>query len=51
MRYRNQREHTREESLRNETKTDQSMSKNSFVTTIEEPALNESGVIAKKKGF
>ena len=25
--------------------------KNKYVTTIEEPALNESGIEAKKKGF
>ena len=26
-------------------------SKNKYITTIEEPALNESGIEAKKKGF
>ena len=25
--------------------------KNKYITTLEEPALNESGVEAKKKGF
>lgn len=37
--------------LVNEVKTEQPMSKNSFVSTIQSPALNESGIEAKKKGF
>ena len=40
----NKREYTKENYLNNNPK-------NKYVTTIEEPALNESGIEAKKKGF
>ena len=42
----NKREYTKENYLKNGNKT-----QNKYVTTIEEPALNESGIEAKKKGF
>ncbi|CDH90665.1 conserved hypothetical protein [Clostridium botulinum B str. Eklund 17B (NRP)] len=37
--------------LRNGTKSQNQYAKSSFNTTIEEPALNESGIEAKKRGF
>lgn len=51
MKNKNAREYTKEDYLRNGVKTEESMSKNSFTNTLEQPALNESGVEAKKKGF
>lgn len=45
------RKYTRENYLHNGTKTQNQYAKNSFNTTIEEPALNESGIIAKKNGY
>ncbi|MDD6795870.1 MAG: hypothetical protein PUE01_10760 [Clostridiaceae bacterium] len=51
MKYRNKREYTREDYLRNGTKTQNQYAKNSFNTTIEEPGINESGIEAKKRGF
>lgn len=42
---------TNETFLRNGVKTQNQISKNSFVTTIEKPGINESGIEAKKKGF
>lgn len=47
----NEKVHSKENYLRNGIKTQNQWSKNSFITTIEEPALNKSGVEAKKKGF
>lgn len=47
----NKRTYTKENYLRNGTKTQNQHSKNSFNTTIEEPALNESGEEAKERGF
>lgn len=47
----NKREYTKENYLRNGEKTQNQHSKNSFNATIEEPGINESGIIAKKKGF
>ena len=47
----NKREYTKENYLRNGTKSQYNNPKNKYVTTIEEPALNESGIEAKKKGF
>lgn len=51
MKSKNKREATEANYLSNEIKTEQPMSKNSFVSTIQNPALNESGIEAKKKGF
>lgn len=51
MKSKNKREMTEEDNLRNEIRKDESMSKNSFVSTIQTAALNKSGVEAKKKGF
>lgn len=51
MQSKNKREMEKENYLANGVKTKESMSKNSFVSTIQSPALNESGVEAKKKGF
>lgn len=47
----NKREYTKENYLQNGTKYQNNNPKNKYVTTIEEPALNESGIEAKKKGF
>ncbi len=46
-----QREYTRENYLKNGTKSQGQFANNSFNTTIEEPALNESGEVAKKNGY
>ncbi|GAB6169904.1 hypothetical protein JCM1393_23640 [Clostridium carnis] len=51
MKSTNKREHTKDNYLKNGVKTKESMSKNSFINTTEEPALNESGIEAKKRGF
>lgn len=51
MKGKNKREFTEENYLKNGTKTQNQYAKSSFNTTIEEPALNESGIMAKKKGF
>lgn len=37
--------------LKNGNKTQGQTAKSSFNTTLEKPALNESGIDAKKKGF
>ena len=42
---------TKENYLKNGSKTQNQWAKNKLNTTIEEPALNESGIEAKKKGF
>lgn len=47
----NRREYSKKNYLRNGNKTQNQISKNSFVNTIEQPALNESGLEAKKRGF
>ena len=47
----NRREYTKENYLKNGTKSQNNNPKNKYVTTIEEPALNESAIEAKKKGF
>ena len=47
----NKRKYTKENYLKNGTKTQNNKQKNKYITTLEEPALNESGVEAKKKGF
>lgn len=51
MKNNNRRDYTKENFLRNGTKTQNQYAKNSFNTTIEEPELNQSGVEAKKRGF
>lgn len=51
MKSKNKREMSKKNYLVNEVKTDEPMSKNSFVSTIQSPVLNESGIEAKKKGF
>lgn len=43
--------YSKENALRNTVKTQNQYTKNSFNTTTEEPALNSSGVDAKKRGF
>lgn len=43
--------YSKENALRNTSKTQNQHTKTSFNTTIEEPALNSSGVDAKKRGF
>ena len=47
----NKRGYTKDNYLRNGSKTQGQYAKSSFNTTIEEPSLNESGVEAKKRGF
>lgn len=47
----NKKDNTKENYLRNGNKTQGQYAKSSFNTTIEETALNESGVEAKKRGF
>ena len=51
MKNNNRRDYTKENFLRNGTKTQNQYAKSSFNTTIEESELNESGVEAKKRGF
>lgn len=51
MKNNNRRDYTKDNYLRNGTKTQNQYAKGSFNTTIEEPELNESGVEAKKRGF
>ncbi|ELC8442797.1 hypothetical protein [Clostridium sp. LIBA-8841] len=47
----NKKVYTKEKYLANGNKTQNQWSKNHLNTTIEEPALNESGIEAKKRGF
>lgn len=47
----NRRDFARSNGLRNGNKTQGQYGKSSFNTTIEEPAINESGAEAKKRGF
>ena len=47
----NKRKYAKENYLKNGTKIQNNNPKNKYITTLEEPALNESGVEAKKKGF
>ena len=49
--YNNKREYSKENFLKNGTKTQGQFAKSSFNTTIEEPGINESGLEAKKRGF
>ena len=45
------RQYTKENYLQNGTKSQGQFANNSFNTTLEEPALNESGKIAKENGY
>ena len=47
----NKRTHSKENVLRNGTKTQNQQANSSYNFTVEEPALNESGVEAKQRGF
>lgn len=47
----NKRGYTKENYLKNEIKAQNNNSKNKYITTLEKPELNESGIEAKKKGF
>lgn len=47
----NKRAYTKDNYLKNGIKTQNNNPKNNYVTTLEEPALNESGIEAKKRGF
>ncbi len=51
MQNNNKRDYSKENALRNSSKTQNIISKNRFTNTIQEPALNESGLEAKKRGF
>ena len=47
----NKRTYSKENYLRNGTKTQNQYAKNSFNNNVQEPALNESGEEAKRRGF
>ena len=47
----NKRTYSKENYLRNGTKTENQYAKNSFNNNVQEPALNESGEEAKRRGF
>lgn len=47
----NKKNFSKDNFLRNGSKSQNQYAKNSFNTTIEEPSLNESGIEAKKRGF
>ncbi|MGN0143610.1 MAG: hypothetical protein ACI398_01415 [Clostridium sp.] len=51
MKNNNKRDYSKENFLRNGTKSQGQYAKNSFNTSIEKPGINESGMIAKKNGF
>lgn len=51
MKNNNNRDFDKKSYLRNGSKSQGQYAKSSFNTTIEEPALNESGIEAKKRGF
>ncbi|MDV4152088.1 hypothetical protein R0131_14760 [Clostridium sp. AL.422] len=51
MKNNNRKTHSKENVLRNGTKTQNQYANNHYNFTTEEPALNESGVEAKKRGF
>lgn len=51
MQNNNKRDYSKKEYLRNGTKSEDHVSKNQFVNTVEKPGMNESGMEAKKKGF
>ena len=51
MKNNNKRDFSKENYLRNGIKTQNQYAKNSLNTTVEETALNESGIEAKKRGF
>lgn len=47
----NKRTYTKENALRNSTKTQNQFSKNQISQTIQQPGVNESAIEAKKRGF
>ncbi|AUO15618.1 hypothetical protein [Clostridium taeniosporum] len=47
----NKKTYSKDNFLRNGTKSQNQYAKSSFNTTIEEPGLNKSGIEAKKRGF
>lgn len=51
MKNNNKKDYSKSNYLRNGSKTQNQYAKSSFNTSIEEPALNESGIDAKKRGF
>lgn len=51
MKKNNQKTYTEENYLKNGFKTQNQIANNRFNTTVKEPGTNESGIIAKKKGF
>ncbi|NME83389.1 hypothetical protein [Clostridium sp. SM-530-WT-3G] len=51
MQNNNRRDYSKENYLRNGSKTQNQYAKNSINTSIEEPGINESGIEAKKRGF
>jgi hypothetical protein len=51
MKNNNERNYSKDNVLRNGTKTQGQYAKSSFNTTIEKPGINESGLDAKKRGF
>ena len=51
MKNQNRKKYSKENYLKNGSKTQNQFANNHYNFTTEEPALNESGVEAKKKGF
>lgn len=51
MKNHNKKVYSKENYLKNGTKTQNQFANNKYNFTVEEPVLNESGVEAKKKGF
>ncbi|GAA0179784.1 hypothetical protein SH2C18_25990 [Clostridium sediminicola] len=51
MKTKKKKEWTKENFLKNGTKSQNQHSKNELSTTIEEPGINESGIEAKKNGW
>lgn len=45
------RKYTKENYLRNGSKSQGQYAQSSFNTTIEEPGMNDSGIVAKKNGY
>lgn len=51
MKYDNERNYSKENVLRNGTKTQGQYAKSSFNTTIEKPGINESGLMLRREDF
>lgn len=51
MKNNNRRDYSKENYLRNGSKTQNQYAKSSFNTNVQEPGINESGIEADKRGF